>query len=83
MTFEQWQATRQWADDLDSVVECDLGGVSGYHYSNGHIEARGLRFGVVIATTEEEFATLEEAEQYLWTEWAEGECADEAPSAES
>lgn len=77
MTFEQWQATRKFAEDLGSAVQMDLNGASGFYYANGengeHIEARGFGFGVIIANTEEEFTTLEAAEQYLWDEFARDE----------
>ncbi len=73
MTFQEWQASRTWADDLSVAVDADLDGASGFHYANGHIESRGWGFGVVIANTEAEFSTLEEAESYLWEEWARDE----------
>ena len=33
MTFEQFQQTRQWSDDVALLIDCDLGGkVSGQVY---------------------------------------------------
>lgn len=80
MTFPQWQATRKWADDLSTAVDADLDGASGFHYCNGHIEARAWGFGVVIGSTNEEFETLEAAERYLWGAWAQSETSNESPA---
>ena len=77
MTFQEWQASRKWTDALASITGMDHETFpSGFVYSDGaHIESREWGFGVVIGNTEEEFKTIEEAEDYLWTEWAEGENA--------
>jgi broad specificity phosphatase PhoE len=76
MTKIEWQATRTWCDDLAAVTGMDHDYPTGFTYRDGseHIEAREWGFGVVIGTTEAEFKTLEEAEDYLWAEWADGEC---------
>jgi hypothetical protein len=79
MTKTEWQATRKWCDDLAAVTGMDHETYpTGFIYRDGgeHIEARGSGFGVVIGTTEAEFKTIEEAEDYLWAEWAEAECEE-------
>lgn len=53
MTFEQFQATRQWADDVQAASGMDLGyeeKMAGYVYSDGlHIFSVGNgRFELVI-----------------------------------
>jgi hypothetical protein len=74
MTFEQWQATRTWCDDLsqhknaDWPVQC--GGFTYDDGCGGCIESRGWGFGVCIANTDREFAVLEDAERYLWEEFS-------------
>lgn len=81
MTKTEWQATRKWCDDLAAVTGMDHETYpTGFIYRDGgeHIEARGFGFGVVIGTTEAEFKTIEEAEDYLWAEWAEAECEETA-----
>ena len=75
MTFTEWQMTRAYTDNLAAVTGCDHETwPAGFTYSGGsHIEAREWGFGVVIETSEREFSTLEEAETYLWKEWARDE----------
>jgi hypothetical protein len=73
MTFTEWQATRKWHNDLGTAIDCDLDGAGGFEYEASHIIAREWGFVVHIATTEAEFTTLEEAEAYLWAEWADSE----------
>lgn len=74
MTFEQWQATRIWWDDLSAAPNTDWAwSAAGYAYDNrcgGCIEKRGESFVVPIANTEPTFATLAEAERHLWDEYA-------------
>ncbi len=73
MTFEEWQATRKWRDDLSAAIDCDMDGASGFEYEAAHIVGREWGYAVCIGTSEREFAVLEEAERYLWDEWAKGE----------
>lgn len=77
MTKSEWVASRKWCGDLAKVTGMDHETYpTGFTYVDGaHIEAREFGFGVVIGTTETEFETLEAAEDYLWAEWSEGECA--------
>lgn len=79
MTKTEWQATRKWCDDLATITGMDHGTYpSGFVYRDAdHIEAREFGFGVVIGNTEAEFKTIEEAEDYLWAEWAQSECIEE------
>ena len=76
MTMQEWQATRKFVDDLSATTGMDHETYpAGFIYRDGaeHIEAREWGFGVVIGNTEREFKALEEAEAYLWAEWADGE----------
>lgn len=76
MTFQEWQATRKWTDNLSTVTGLDHEIYpSGWVYRDGadHIEACEWGCRVVIETTEREFTVLKNAEWYLWHEWAQDE----------
>lgn len=73
MTFKEWQVTRKWRDDLGTAIDCDLDGAGGFEYEASYIISREWAYLVQIACSEVEFATLEEAEAYLWKEWARDE----------
>ena len=79
MTFQEWQATRKWHDDLSKAPNTDWAwDASGFTYDDGCggcIEASEggaspAVYRVVIANTEEHFSELEAAEKYLWDEYA-------------
>lgn len=74
-TFAEWQSSRKWTDDLSATTGMDHETYpAGFVYrDDSHVEAREWGFGVVIGTTESEFATIEDAEAFLWKEWSEGE----------
>lgn len=73
MTFQEWQATRKWCDDLNEA-ECYFFGV-GYIYGSGDFIAVDLLGGFIvpITNTEARFDNLAEAEAYLWKEWSHDE----------
>lgn len=82
VTFEEWQATRQWCDDLskcehDWPIEC-----SGFMYQPaGVIEAHGggaapARYVVTVYKSEWVFDTLEDAETKLWNEFVRDEIVE-------
>ena len=76
MTFTEWQATRKWVDDLSAFTGLDHADYpSGWIYRDGaeHIESVECGCRVVIEQSEREFKELEEAERYLWDEWARDE----------
>ena len=79
MTFEDWQATRKWVDVLADVTGLDHDDYpSGWIYRDGaeHIESVEWGCRVVIEQSEREFKDLEEAERYLWDEWARDQAND-------
>jgi len=75
MTFQEWQATRQGPQSLGDVGvwEWEWEGERGYVYDGGFIAIQGEVFIVPMPQSEETFATLAEAETYLWAEWCQGE----------
>ena len=73
MTFQEWQATRQGPQSLGDVGVWE--GERGYVYDGGFIAIQGEVFIVPMPQSEETFATLAEAEAYLWVEWCESQCA--------
>jgi hypothetical protein len=75
MTFEQFQATRTWADNLGAVPGMDLGfdePMAGYHYHGGlHIISHGggaapQAFELVIGNVIETSEDLTELERKLY-----------------
>ena len=85
MTFEQWQATRKWHNDLskagdnyDWPTE-----VAGFTYEPGGVieaPAGGAApdiYTVCIFNEERQFASLENAERWLWDDYVTSECAEE------
>ena len=73
MTFQEWQATREGPRILPSDEAGTYDGAQGYLYDGGFIVIDGDRFMVPMPQSEETFATLAEAEAYLWAEWCDGE----------
>ena len=78
MTFEEWTATRKWTADLAKDADWPVE-VSGFFYQPvGVIEATEggaspAVYNVPIYNTEQQFKTLEDAEFYLWEEFAKDE----------
>lgn len=69
MTFDEWLATRS---ERKTFTDEDAGayeGHQGYTYDAGFVCVSGEGFMVPLPQTEREFATLAEAEAYLWAEW--------------
>lgn len=81
LTFEQWQATRKWCNDLGETDREWIGNMPGFIYEPlGVIEAPAggampNTYNVVIANTERDFDSLEAAERYLWEEFVRDEIA--------
>lgn len=74
MTYLEWIATRQAAAVLSDAQAGGYAGQSGYQYEAGFIIVQDDgRCMVPLAIDEETFATLAEAEAYLWREWCDGE----------
>ena len=75
MTFEEFQATRQWADDLGAAVNTDFGDVvAGFHYHGSlHIFASDDGgYDLVTANTIEASTSLEALERKLYA-WGKDE----------
>lgn len=82
LTFEQWQATRRWCDDLSKTDADWPVEVSGFAYDPaGAIEAHGggaavEQYVVTVYNSQWVLDTLEDAERKLWEEFVRDEIAD-------
>ena len=87
MNFEAWRNSKQYVDNLHAYFieqqnDCEQPDFPGYVYTNGSwicdLSSNGkAEFFTLVSNEESWSANLTTVEEFLWFNWAEGECNNE------
>lgn len=76
-TFEAFTATKQWVDNIGDILGEELNDMAGYVYADSFwIESCEMHFSTIVGNQEYASQDLNEAERWLWDNWAKGELFD-------